>query len=189
MSRKSLRVLQAEAATRKSALGGDFSFKVLVNCYGKASNPRWTATAVFMLAGGASDAFDIADDSGKIKVFQTADDAIRFGAMVSEDPKGRYSVSVESGAIYATKVPANIYTDAENKVTKLTKVRASQVEKQGALEALIGVGGAYHGWDNGNAAQQARYAETVEQIGVIESDVDAIDAEIVRLNAIVASKP
>ena len=86
-------------------------------------------------------------------------------------------------------MPANIYTEAENKVVKLTKARASQVEKQGALAALIGVGGAYHGWDNGNAAQQARYAETVEQISVIGNDVDAIDAEIVRLNAVVASKP
>lgn len=162
---------------------------VFVSGIGKAADPRWLAKICLSIQGGGSDLFDVADDSGKIKVFQTVDAAIRFAAQVSEDGMGRYKVDAKSNLLYATKVPANIYTDAENKVVKLTKVRLVQVEKGAALSALVGVGGAYYGWDNGNAAQQARYAETYEQINALDADVSAIDDEIVRLNAIIASKP
>ena len=54
---------------------------------------------------------------------------------------------------------------------------------------LIESGGAMHGWDNGNAAQRDRYAETVEQIAALDGDMVAIGEEINRLNAIIDSKP
>lgn len=187
--RKTLRDLQAEAALRKAAQGGNFDMSVLVSGIGKAADPRWLAKVCLSIPGGGSDDFEVADDSGKIKVFPTVDAAIRFAAQVSESGVGRYKVNVESNLLYATKVPANIYTDAENKVVKLTKVRLVQVEKGAALSALVNPGGAYHGWDNGNAAQQARYAETYKQINALDADVSAIDDEIMRLNAIIASKP
>lgn len=190
MPRKSIRVLAAEVAARKVAQGVDYRTTVfLARAFGKASNPKWTLTVALSHAGGGSDDFEVADDSGKVKYFPTMDAALRVGSQIEENPVGRYNVMTETGEMFASKVPANIYTDAENKIVKLNRLDVAQTEKLNALSALIASGGPMHGWDTGNAAQQAKHAEVSAQIAAINEDISAIGAEVVRLQAVVDSQP
>lgn len=189
MARKTLRVLAGEAAARKLAQGANFSAILRADAFGKATDPKWKLIVALSAVSGGTDDFVVADDSGKERFFPTVDSALRVGAQIAEHPTGSYSVFVETGALFASKVPANIYTDAENKIVKLNRVNVVQTAKLNALSDLVAVGGPMHGWDIGNAAQQAKFAEVSAQIDAVNVDITAIGAEVTRLQAIVDSKP
>ena len=155
---------------------------------GKAADPRWFLNVAISNGVGGFVAYEFADDSGKQKAFSTVDSVIRAAAVFAEANDGVYSVTqADTAGLYASKVPADIYTDAENKVVKLGRIKTAQEEKVAALNVLLA--GPMLGWDAGNAAQVARHAEVTAQVATITGDIAAITAEVVRLQAVVDSKP
>lgn len=159
---------------------------------GTPADPKWVVQVIvdFQLTGGDYIVLTFADENGKVKKFATIDAVVKALSQVDEAGDGQYAIgSIETGAFFSSNVPADVYRDAENKVVKLTKVAVAQTAKRGALADLIGEGGAYFGWNAGNAAQRARYAETQAQIVSLDADSVAIMAEITRLNALIDSKP
>lgn len=171
--------------------GGGVTVSVSTFAVGEAANPRWTAEIhVVDTVQSTEVVYPVGDDNGKLKFFADHDAIVKFLAGVNEDGDGEYKIDyIWTGSLFASKVPANIYTDAESKVQKLLKANVGQLNKRSALHDLIESGGAMHGWDNGNAAQRARYAETVDQIAALDGDMVAIGEEINRLNAIIDNMP
>lgn len=190
-NRYTIRELAGMAATRKAAHGVAFVFGAGAVAVGKASDPSWIATVAMSdpIAPAVLLDYVVADDSGKVKRFSTVDALVKSVALISENNVGLYGVELDTGALFASKVPANIYKDAENKGIKLKKIRTAQVAKRAALDAMTDEGGPMFGWVNGNAAQVARYEETVAQSESIDRDVTALSVEIDRLQAIVESDP
>lgn len=190
-NRYTIRELAGMAAARKATHGVDFVFGAGAVAVGKASDPSWIATIAMSDPVAPTVMLDyvVGDDSGKVKRFATVDALVKSIALISENNAGLYGVELDTGALFASKVPANIYKDAENKVIKLTKIRAAQVAKRAALDAMTDEGGPMFGWNNGNAAQVARYEETVAQSESVDRDVTALSVEIDRLQAIVESDP
>ncbi len=188
MARLTKRDVVRKLATAKAAAGQDFAVVFSVACVGAAADPRWLLQAAIVeAAGGSAVSYDMADDSGKVKVFPTIDKVIQFVSQVNESNNGDYSgLEVSTGIVFASKVPANIYTDAERKIVVLNKLAPVQDDKREALASLLS--GPMLEWATGNAAQQARYAEVNAQRIALEGDVSAIEAEVVRLQAIVDSE-
>ena len=190
-NRFTIRELAGMAATRKATHGVAFVFGAGAVAVGKASDPSWVATVSMSdpVVPATVLEYAVADDSGKVKRFATVDALVKSVALISENNAGLYGVELDTGALFASKVPVNIYKDAESKVIKLTKIRAAQVAKREVLSAMTGEGGPMFGWANGNAAQVARYEETIAQMGSIDRDATALSVEIGRLQAIVESDP
>ena len=180
------RVTKRMARDAVQSIKGLGVLQVLLTAYGKAGDPKWVVDLNRLNAEGVLvEGFRVADDAGKMKYFGTVDSALKFVADVAEDSKGDYSVVLTTGAMYASKVPANIVTDAENKITKLNKVKVDQVAKAAELQTLLT--GAMAGWGQGNAAQRARYEETVLQRETVLADVQAIDDQVAVLEALVGA--
>jgi len=162
--------------------------KLSLVAIGKASDPRWFLDVGISNGVGGFVDYEFSDDSGKQKAFATLDSVIRAASVFAESNDGVYSVTqADTGGLYASKVPADIYTDAENKIVRLGRVKVGQVAKSAALQALLD--GPMLGWDAGNAAQVAKHAEITAQVATITGDVAAIDAEVIRLQTVVDSKP
>lgn len=190
MQRLTKRAAIAQVAERKTAQGGAFVCTLMAAAVGKASDPRWSLVIGLTDGDAVREEFAVADDSGKVKLFGTLDQVVKFAAEVVESPNGDYQLpSIETGALYASKVPADIYADAERKVVKLTKVMGVQLAKRTALQNLLSEGGPMFGWDSGNAAQRARFEEVEAEISAVNGDYNAISDEIAAQQAVVDSKP
>lgn len=192
VSRSTLREILVGVAQLKSMYGSAVKISVVASGVGKAADPKWQGQVIMSEANNPAAPTTqaiIADDSGKIKMFGTLDALLKAFATVAESANGDYEIEVKTGAIFASKVPANIYTDAENKIVRLNKIKTAQTAKHGALVALTATGGAMFGWDTGNAAQVSRYEEIVAQAAAINLDVAAITAEVTRLQGVVDSNP
>ena len=126
-------------------------------------------------------AYDLATDAGKIKTFSNVDDFLKYAAKAAEKGDGVYTVEVDTGAVLASSVPSDMKTWAENQITKLNKSKVSQNATIASIDESLAL---MDGWENGNAAQQAKKAETQAQRACVVTDIAAIDAEVVRLTAI-----
>lgn len=184
--RATKREIARQVAVAKVAAGyGNYGVDLVA--VGKASDPRWMGVVNFATTADTFE-FDVADDSGKVKLFGTVDAAVKFIAGVNEDSMGVYDyLSIQTGDLYASSVPSDIYADAERKVTSLTRVMAAQQGKATALNALLT--GVMATWATGNAAQQAKFTEVTVQHTAVVADVAALTAEIAKQQAIVDSKP
>lgn len=129
-------------------------------------------------------AYEIATDAGKVKTFGNIDDLLKSAAKIAEVGNGVYSVSVDTGAVLASKVPNDMQVFAENQIVKLNKTKVSQNAIIAGLDDDLGL---MVGWENGNAAQQAKKIEVQAQRAAVVADVAAIDAEIVKYQAIVSA--
>ena len=124
--------------------------------------------------------YECAADAGSIKTFGDVDDFLKYVAKAAETGDGVYNVEVDTGALLASSVPSNMVTWAQGQITKLGKIKASQ---NGVIAKLDEQLGFMVGWENGNAAQQAKKAETQAQRAAVVTDIAAIDAEVARLPA------
>ena len=158
---------------------------LVATAFGKAADPRFALMATFTLGGVETDV-EVCDDSGKLRLFPTVESAIRSFAAAGEVADGVYAVKVDTGELYASKVPSDIYTAAESRSVKLNKIKVAQQAKHAAFDVLLN--GAMYEWHLGNAAQQARYAEVLAQMGTVMSDINAINDELVELAALIASQ-
>lgn len=135
---------------------------------------------LFVIVGATQ--YEVASDSGKLRVFGTLDDCIKVAAKVHEANDGQYSVTVATADLLASPAPANIGDYLAAQIAKLGKVKAAQTDKSAALADQLA---AMAGWDSGNAAQVARFNEVTAQKVAVDGDIVAIDAEVVRLTALI----
>lgn len=131
---------------------------------------------------GAS-TYEVAGDNGKVKTFSDVDGFLKFAAKAAEVGNGVYTVEVDTGALLASTVPSDIKAWAQSQVIRLGKVKIAQNAVIAGIDEELTL---MVGWEAGNAAQQAKKAETQNQRACVVADVSAIDAEVVRLNAIIA---
>lgn len=177
MARKTLRELsrlfQVEKSTNPSAVA-----VIKASAVHGDKKLRFIAT----LTIGAT-VYEVAGDSGKIKVFADIDSLMKFAAKAAEKGNGVYNVEVNTGALLASSVPADMQSWAEAQIIRLNKAKVSQ---QAVVDAIDDQLGLMIGWENGNAAQQAKKAEVTAQRACVVTDIAAIDTEVARLTVIAA---
>lgn len=177
MARKTLRELaRLVAAERVTTPGYNPNIKVVAVSGNK--DLRFTATVTI----GAT-AFEVANDTGKIRVFADVDSALKSFAKVAEKGNGVYSVEVDTGSLLASSVPADLPSWAENKIVSLNKTKTNQQAVVAGIDTQLGL---MVGWENGNAAQQAKKLEVQAQRACVVTDIAAIDTELARLAVIAA---
>jgi hypothetical protein len=123
--------------------------------------------------------YELAADSGKVQTFPDVDSFVKKVAKFNEDGEGVYTVTIDTGALLASSVPANLVAAKAAKVVSLTKIKAAQNAVVVALDAQIAL---MPGWEVGNAAQRAKLAEVQAQKVAVVGDIAAIDAEILALS-------
>lgn len=128
--------------------------------------------------------YELATDSGKLKTFTDVDSFLKFAAKAAEKGNGIYSVEVETGALLASSVPADMKSWADSQIVRLNKAKVSQQATIASIDDQLSL---MVGWENGNAAQQAKKAEVQAQRACVVTDIDAIDTELARLAVIAAS--
>ena len=127
--------------------------------------------------------YEVATDSGKLKTFTDVDSFLKAAAKAAEKGNGVYSVEVDTGALLASSVPADMQSWAEAQIVRLNKAKVSQQALIVNIDDQLGL---MVGWENGNAAQQAKKLETQAQRACIVTDIAAIDTEVARLAVIAA---
>lgn len=127
--------------------------------------------------------YEVAGDSGKLKTFSDVDSFLKFAAKAAEKGNGVYSVEVDTGVLLASSVPSDMKSWAEAQIIRLNKAKLSQ---QAAIDNIDEQLGLMIGWENGNAAQQAKKLETQAQRACVITDIAAIDTEVARLAVIAA---
>lgn len=177
MARKTVRELSrlfvAEKASNVNAVAG---LRLLVSGTDKAL--RFVGKVTI----GATE-YDIATDAGKVKVFGDVDSFLKTAAKIAEKGNGSYSVTVDTGTVLASSVPSDMKSWAEAQIIRLNKAKLTQ---QATIESVDDQLGLMVGWENGNAAQQAKKAEVQAQRACVVNDISAIDTEIARLQVIAA---
>lgn len=167
--RKTVRQISALVAAERVGTPGFKPLAALI-ALGIDKSLRFMASVTI----GAT-AYEVAADNGKIKVFSDVDAFVKTFAKFSEDGNGNYDVTVQTGELLASRVPADFSAAAEAAVTRLTKVKNQQIAKSAALAGDIVL---MAGWDVGNAAQRARLTEVTEQKAAVDGDIVALTAEI-----------
>ena len=177
MARKTLRELSrlftAEKVTTPSAVA---TLKLVTVGTDKAL--RFVGTMTI----GAS-TYEIASDSGKVKVFSDVDSFLKFAAKAAEKGNGIYSVEVDTGVLLASSVPADLPSWADAQIIRLNKAKITQQSVISNIDDMLGL---MVGWENGNAAQQAKKLEVQAQRAAVVTDIAAIDTEVARLAVIAA---
>lgn len=177
MSRSTLRVLQGLLATHRVSVPG-FVPTVLARAVGTDKSLRLAADVTV----NAGPAITICGDSGKVKTYSDLDSIVRAMSKIAESSNGVYSLTVDTGALFASSVPTDIIASYEAQVIRLGKTKTSQQAVSAALAASLAL---MVGWDTGNAAQVARFNEVTAQKAAVDADIAAIDAEVARLNALI----
>lgn len=137
---------------------------------------RFSAT---MTVGGT--VFEVAADSGKLKMFSDVDGFLKFAAKCAEKGNGVYSVEVDTKSLLASSVPNDMQSWADAQIIRLNKAKLTQQAVISDIDDQLGL---MVGWENGNAAQQYKKTETQAQRDCVVTDISAIDAEVARLTVI-----
>lgn len=161
----------------------------------KVLNPAAIATLKLMSVGtdkalrftgqmtiGAT-VYELASDSGKTKVFTDVDSFLKFAAKAAEKGNGVYSVEVDTGVLLASSVPNDMQSWADSQIIRLNKAKLTQQSVVVNIDDQLGL---MVGWENGNAAQQAKKLEVQAQRACVVTDIAAIDTEVARLAVIAA---
>lgn len=153
-----------------SALAGDKSLKF---------NGQVTIKA----DGAQLAVYDMASDStGAVAKFADVDAAIKLVNSIIPSSTGVYSVSVNVGTILDKNPATDLIKAAQSEIaslaTKKTKAQAKIAAHDAQLALMVD-------WENGNALQAARKAETTLQKATLQAMIVSYDAETARLTALV----
>ena len=122
--------------------------------------------------------YDLAGNNGRLKLFNDADDFVKFVAAAAPAGSGVYPVHIRTGDTLAAAVPSDLVKAAAAKVVKLQAAKVAQTAVIGEIDAQLAL---MAGWGSGSSLQVARLNETKTQRAAVVADIAAIDAEIVRL--------
>lgn len=175
--RKTLRELARLVAAQK-VLNANFVPAVKLSAIGTDKGLRMVGEMTI-----GADTFQCAADGGTVKIFGDVDSFLKYVSKVAESGDGSYTVEVDTGNLLASSVPANMVTWAQGQIIKLNKTKTAQQAVITKLDEQLGF---MIGWENGNAAQQAKKLEVQAQRAAVVTDIAAIDAEVIRLNVIAA---
>jgi hypothetical protein len=175
--RKSLREIARLVAVKKAATPG-FVPTIKLTAVGTDKALRLVGEVTI-----DADTYQCASDTGTVKVFSDVDGFLKYVARAAEAGNGVYNVEVDTGALLASSVPSNMVTWAQAQITRLGKVKTSQTDLIAKLDSQLGL---MVGWENGNAAQQAKKSEVQAQRACLVTDIAAIDTEVARLTVIAA---
>jgi len=177
MARKTIRELTRLFNAEKVATPGAVAGLKLV-AVGTDKALRFTGT---LHIGAIS--YEVASDSGKLKTFTDVDGFLKYAAKAAEKGNGIYSVEVDTGPLLASSVPSDMQAWAEAQIVRLNKAKVSQQALIVTIDDQLGL---MVGWENGNAAQATKKAETQAQRACVVTDIAAIDTEVARLAVIAA---
>lgn len=177
MSRASIRVLAARAAAHIAANPG---FVPTLYCTAIGVDKSLRLLASVKVDGGSE--VDICGDNGKIKTFSDMDGVVKAMSKIRESSNGVYAITVDTGVLFASSAPANVTAYYEAQIVRLGKVKVHQQAVSAEIAAQLVL---IAGWDVGNAAQQARFAEVTAQKAAVDADITALTDEIARLTALV----
>ena len=178
MARKTLRELSRLFNVEKASTPGAVA-ALKLSAVGTDKKLRFVAK---MQIGATT--YDVASDSGKVKAFVDVDSFLKYAAKAAEKGNGVYTVEVDTGALLASTVPVDMQSWAEAQIVRLNKAKVSQQALIVNIDDQLGL---MVGWENGNAAQAAKKAETQAQRACVVTDIAAIDTEVARLAVIAAS--
>lgn len=178
MARKTKRELSRLFAAEKLATPGAVA-TLKLSSVGPDKSLRFVGSV-----GIAGVEYEVAADNGKIKTFTDVDSFLKHVAGAVEVGTGVYQVEIQTGALLASTVPNDIKVWADGQITRLTKTKTAQLGVVADIDAQLSL---MAGWDSGNAAQQAKLAETQAQKVAVNTDIAAIDTEVARLTVIVNS--
>lgn len=128
--------------------------------------------------------YEVCSDNGKVKTFSDVDGFLKFAAKAAEKGDGVYDVSVDTGALLASRVPSDMKADAASKIVTLGRAKVGQTAVIADIDTQLAL---MVGWEAGNAAQQAKKIEVTAQRAAVVTDVAAIDTEVARLTVIANS--
>ena len=174
-NRKTGREIASLIAAEK-AINPAFVPSFVLQSDGKSKELRF----VGLISIGANQ-YAIASDSGLVRNFANVDDFVRVVAKVAESGNGDYVLTVKTGQLLASSVPANMATWAAAQALRLNKVKKSQQARVVEIDTQLSV---MAGWENGNQAQQAKKTEVQAQRAAVLTDIAAIEAEVTRLGNI-----
>lgn len=177
MARKTLRELSRLFTVEKTTTPGAVAILKL-HAIGTDKALRFVGTVQI----GAT-TYDVASDSGKQKAFADVDSFLKYSARAAEKGNGVYTVEVDTGSLLASSVPADMQSWSEAQIVRLNKAKISQQALIVNIDDQLGL---MVGWENGNAAQAAKKAETQAQRACVVTDIAAIDTEVARLAVIAA---
>lgn len=177
MSRASIRVLAARAAAHIAANPG---FVPTLYCTAIGVDKSLRLLASVKVDGGSEE--EVCGDNGKIKTFSDLDGVVKAMSKIRESSNGVYAITVDTGVLFASSAPANVQAYYEAQIVRLGRVKTHQQAVSSNITADLIL---MDGWDVGNAAQQARFAEVTAQKAAVEADIAALTAEINRLTALV----
>lgn len=177
IARKTLREISRLFGVEK-ALNSAAVAALKLTTVGTDKKLRFSATVTI----GAT-AYEVATDAGKVKFFTDVDSFLKMAAKAAEKGNGVYSVEVDTGALLASTVPNDMKTWAESQITSLGKAKTAQNAVIAQIDSQLAL---MVGWENGNAAQQAKKLDTQAQRVCVVTDVAAIDTEVARLAVIAA---
>ncbi len=127
--------------------------------------------------------YDMASDTGKLKIFTDVDSFLKQAAKCVEKGSGVYTVDVDTLALLASSVPSDMVSYANAQMVRLNKTKLGQQALITTIDDQLGL---MVGWESGNAAQQTKKAETQAQRACVVTDIAAIDTEVARLAVIAA---
>lgn len=127
--------------------------------------------------------YDVAaETTGAEAKFRDVDAAIKLVNSIIPSSTGVYSVSVNVGTVLDKNPPMDLIKAAQSEITQLagkkTKAQAKIADHDAQLALMVD-------WENGNALQAARKAETQLQKATLQAMVASFDAETARLQALI----
>lgn len=125
--------------------------------------------------------YDVADQSGRLKVFKDAGAAVKFFGKFA--PEGSdIQVTLPNEQYAASEAAGDPSTALEREVVKLTKEVTAANANLAKVTTEVNAATAL-GWNTGSAAQQAALAESTLRQGLITGLKTALNAKLVLLGA------
>jgi hypothetical protein len=103
---------------------------------------------------------------------------VKFLAQAAPIGSGDYPIVLKTGITLAQSVPEDLVAWAGKQIIKLQAKKAAQQEVIAGLNAQLAL---MTDWEDGSPLQVAKKEEVTTQKAAVESDIAAIDAEILRL--------
>lgn len=124
--------------------------------------------------------YECATSTGRIQRFADVDAYVKWIAASVETSTGDYPVTIVTDVLLVKNQPSDLVAWAADEIVRLGVKKTAQQSVITSINAQLAL---MVDWENtGNALQRAKKLEVQAQKAAVEDDIEAIDAEIVRLS-------